>query len=80
MCTWRLPRRDVCLMSGYSGRILRVGSSEAPLLLKTWVLRTNCSAPPRGQGWGVLPLDSIHLFSSSPADAREPALLLIALI
>lgn len=72
--TWRLPRRDVCLMSGYSGRILRVGSSEAPLLLKTWVLRTNCSAPPRGQGWGVLPLDSIHLFSSSPADARAPGL------
>jgi len=78
--SWRLPREDLCLFSGYSGTPVAVVAPPAaaaaaagagvpavpvPLLLKTMVLRHNCTAPPAGQGWGVLPNQtSIWLFES----------------
>lgn len=65
--SWKLPRADVCYMGGYSGSALRMRMADGTstgVLLKTWVVKTNCSQPPPGQGWGVLPMSSIWLFES----------------
>jgi hypothetical protein len=65
--TWALPRADICALSGYSGSVLRVndtGGARPSLLLKTWVVKTNCSTPPAGHGWGVLPHANIWLWAS----------------
>ena len=76
--TWLLPSERVCSISGYSGSAVRVrdgvldgggaggggGRGAAPsLLLKPWVVKTNCSTPP--SGWGVLAHANIWLFEST---------------
>ena len=62
---WGLPPPPYCLFSQYSGHVRVLGSE----LLKTVLLKTNCTAPPK-PGWGSTGHTDIHLFVSPVGDGR----------
>jgi hypothetical protein len=58
--SWNLPFADPCLLSGYSGKVVALADGT---MLKTVVVKSNCTAPPK-PGWGTLGHESIHVFES----------------
>jgi len=60
---WDLGRDDLCLFSGYSGKVIEVAEGDGSTLLKTMVVSSNCTKPP--SGWGSTGNSFIVLFEST---------------
>ena len=63
--SWAMPRDDICLLSGYSGSVVTLGEGT---LLKTMVIKTNCTAVPK-PGWGTFGNSDIYMFASRDGGA-----------
>jgi hypothetical protein len=62
---WELPDSNVCKLAQYSGKVVPFGQR----LLKTAVLKHNCTVPPK-PGWGTYGHEDIHLFASDDGGRR----------